>query len=254
MVADSPGTYAARLQINAIVRPRGSAALESRRARSGYAPGTMAMLTRPDQSLIRQARAAESLTLAWMAVELVVALWAGIAARSVALTTFGVDSGIELFTAAVVLRQLLLHTDRATDEELDARERQASRLVGWGLYALIAYIVASSAWSLTSGSRPESSLAGIALAVAALVVMPLLWRWRRHLAGVLQSPALRADAACSLVCIYMSATLLAGLLLNRLFGWWWADSLAALAMIWWIRGEAREALEAARTGRRDEHD
>jgi divalent metal cation (Fe/Co/Zn/Cd) transporter len=202
--------------------------------------------------LIRRARLAETLTVAWMVVEVVVALWAGIVARSVALTTFGVDSGIELFTAAVVLRQLLLHTERATDEELDARERQASRLVGWGLYGLIVYIVASSAWSLASGSRPESSLAGLALAIAALVVMPLLWRWRLGLARRLDSPALRADAACSLVCIYMSAVLLAGLLLNSLFGWWWADPVAALAMIWWIRGEAREAIEAARTGRHDD--
>jgi divalent metal cation (Fe/Co/Zn/Cd) transporter len=203
---------------------------------------------RPANNLIRQARLAEALTLAWMAVELVVALWAGIAARSVALTTFGVDSGIELFTAAVVLRMFLLHTERATDEELDARERQASRLVGWGLYGLIVYIVVSSVGSLVSGSRPESSPVGVALAVAALVVMPILWRWRLSLARRLDSPALRADAACSLVCLYMSAVLLAGLLLNSLLGWWWADPVAALAMIWWIRGEAREALEAARTG------
>ncbi len=212
----------------------------------------MATATRSVDGLIRQARLAEALTLAWMVVELAVALWAGIAARSVALTSFGVDSGIELFTAAVVLRQLLLHTDRASDEELDARERQASRLVGWGLYGLIVYIVATSVWSLVSRSHPESSTAGLVLAVAALVIMPLLWRWRRRLAEKLESPALRADAACSLVCIYMSATLLAGLLLNRLLGWWWADPAAALAMIWWIRGEAAEALEAARSGRRDE--
>jgi divalent metal cation (Fe/Co/Zn/Cd) transporter len=192
--------------------------------------------------LIRQARLAEALTVAWMVVELVVALAAGIAARSVALTAFGVDSGLELFTALVVLRQLLLHTERATDEELDARERQASRLVGWGLYGLIAYIIASSAWSVLTQSRPESSPLGLALALAALLVMPTLWLWRRRLAEALDSPALRADAACSLVCIYMAATLLAGLLLNRVFGWWWADPIAGLAMIWWFRGEANEAL------------
>jgi divalent metal cation (Fe/Co/Zn/Cd) transporter len=212
----------------------------------------MATVSHPDQSLLRQARVAETLTLAWMVVELVAALWAGIAARSVALTTFGVDSGIELFTAGVVLRQLLLHTERATDEELDARERQASRLVGWGLYGLIVYILASSAWSLATRSRPESSPAGVALAIAALIIKPLLWRWRLSLARRLGSPALRADAACSLVCIFMSAVLLVGLVLNSLFGWWWADPAAALAMIWWIRGEAREAIEAARTGLRDD--
>ena len=205
-----------------------------------------------DHGLIRQARLAESLTIAWMLVELVVALWAGIAARSVALTAFGVDSGIELVTAAVVLRQLLLHTDRATEEELDTRERQSSRIVGWALYGLIAYIVASSAWSLATRSKPEASVGGIALAAAALVIMPVLWRWRLSLAGRLDSPALRADAACSLVCLYMSAVLLAGVALNALFGWWWADPLAALAMIWWVRGEAGEALETARTGLRED--
>jgi len=207
----------------------------------------------PERSaLVRRARLAEGLTIAWMVVELAVALAAGIAARSVALTTFGVDSGIELFTALVVMRQLLLHTARATDEELDERERQASRLVGWALYALVVYILVTSIVSLAGAARPGSSPAGIALAAAALLVMPVLWRWRLGLAARLDSPALRADAACSLVCIYLSATLLAGLLLNRLFGWWWADPLAALAMIWWIRGEAAEALEAARSGRRDD--
>jgi divalent metal cation (Fe/Co/Zn/Cd) transporter len=214
----------------------------------------MATGNRSAVSMIRQARLAETLTLAWMVVELVVAIWAGIAARSVALTTFGVDSGIELFTAAVVLRLFLLHTERATEEELDARERQASRLGGWGLYGLIVYILVTSLWSLASGSRPESSGVGIGLAIAALVIMPLLWRWRLALARRLDSPALRADAACSLVCIYMSAVLLAGLVLNSLFGWWWADPVAALAMIWWTRGEAREALEAARTGVHEEDD
>jgi len=202
--------------------------------------------------LIRQARLAELLTAAWMAIELVVAVWAGVAVGSVALLAFGADSGIELFTALVVLRLLLLHSARSTEDELDARERQSSRIVGWALYALIGYIVVSSGVSLVAGSRPESSTVGIALAAVALVVMPVLWRWRLSLAKRLDSPALKADAACSLVCAYMSATLLVGLLLNGLFGWWWADSLAALGMIWWIRGEALEAFEAARTGRHRE--
>ena len=213
---------------------------------------TMSTLARPSRDLVRQARLAQALTACWMVVELVVAVAAGVAAHSVALTAFGVDSGIEIFTALVVLRQLLLHTDRAGDEELDRRERQASRLVGWALYGLVVYIVVSSAASLIARSRPQSSTVGIVFAVVVLVVMPVLWRWRLGLARRLHSPALRGDAACSLVCIYMAATLLAGLVLNDLMGWWWADPLAGLAMIWWIRGEAAEALEAARTGQRDD--
>ncbi len=217
----------------------------------GYAP-VMSTVAQPNRDLIREARLAQALTACWMVVELVAALTAGIAAHSIALTAFGVDSGIEIFTSLIVLRQLLLHTEHASDEELDRRERQASRLVGWALYGLIAYIAVSSAVSLTTRSRPQASTAGIVLAVVVLVVMPVLWRWRLGLAGRLHSPALRGDAACSLVCIYMAATLLAGLLLNSLFGWWWADPLAGLAMIWWIRGEAAEALEAARTGQFDD--
>ena len=120
----------------------------------------MPAASRPAERLIRRARLAEGLTLAWMAVELVVALWAGIVARSVALTTFGVDSGIELFTAAVVLRLFILHTERATEEELDARERQAARLVGWGLYGLIAYILARrpGAWRAPAGRNRRLSV------------------------------------------------------------------------------------------------
>jgi divalent metal cation (Fe/Co/Zn/Cd) transporter len=208
--------------------------------------------SQPNSAALRQARVAEALTALWMVLELGVAVWAGVAAHSIALVAFGVDSGIELVTALVVLRLLLLHSARATDEELDRRERQASRIVGWALYALIAYVVVSSAYALATGSRPVGSLAGIVLAVTALIAMPALWRWRLGLARRLGSPSLRADAACSLVCAYMSATLLAGLLLNRLFGWWWADPLAALAMLWWIRDEAAEAREAARTGCRCE--
>jgi divalent metal cation (Fe/Co/Zn/Cd) transporter len=118
------------------------------------------------------------------------------------------------------------------------------------LYALIGYTVLSSGWSLLSRNQPERSTVGVGLAVAALAVMPVLWRWRLGLANRLDNSALRGDAACSAVCIYLAATLLVGTVLNRYLGVWWADPLAALAMIWWIRSEAQEALVAARSGHR----
>jgi divalent metal cation (Fe/Co/Zn/Cd) transporter len=200
------------------------------------------------QTPLRLARLAQVLVLGWMLIEAAVAIGSGIAARSIALTGFGADSIIELFSAAVVLRQLLRRSNDGHDESLDHGERQASRLVGWALYAVIAYIVLSSAASFLFRVRPEGSPLGIGLTVAAIFVMAALWRWRLNLADRLGSPALKGDAACSAVCLYMAGTTLAGLILNQLFGWWWADPIAALALIWWIRGEANEALEAARTG------
>ena len=187
------------------------------------------------------------LTVAWMVVEGAVAVGAGVVAHSVALTAFGFDSFIELFSAAVVVRRLL---ERSADEErgsLTGSEKTASRLVGWALYILIGYIVLSAIAGIALGLRAERSPVGIGLALASIVIMAGLWRWRLNLAERLGSPALRGDAACSVVCLYLAGATLGGLVLNALFGFWWADSLAGLALIWWIRGEANEALEAAAT-------
>ncbi len=197
---------------------------------------------------LRQARIAQTLTVAWMVVEGAIAVGAGLIAHSVALTAFGFDSFIELFSAAVVLRRVL---ERSADEErgsLTSGERTASRFVGWALYILIGYIVLSAVAGIALGLRAEISPVGIGLALMSLVIMAGLWRWRLDLSQRLGSPALRGDAACSVVCLYLAAATLVGLGLNALFGFWWADSLAGLALIWWIRGEANEALEAAATG------
>jgi divalent metal cation (Fe/Co/Zn/Cd) transporter len=185
---------------------------------------------------LRTARLAQALTLAWMVVEGVVALGAGIAARSVALTAFGADSLVELASSAVVLVALYRATGSA--------DRRAARFVGWALWVLVVYIVVVSGATLVSRVRPEASPVGVAITGVALVVMAVLWRWRLALAERVGSSALRGDAACSAVCLYLSATTLAGLLLNAALGWWWADPLAALALTWWIAGEARESLSA----------
>jgi divalent metal cation (Fe/Co/Zn/Cd) transporter len=197
-----------------------------------------------DRHYVRQARVAQIVTVTWMSIELLVAVAAGITAGSVALVAFGADSGIELFSALIVLRRVLRRDDGPDAAGAAERDRRAARLVGWALVALAAYVSVSSAWCLLGGGRPEAPLMGAALSVAALVIMPPLWLWRLRLAKQLGSAALRGDAACSLVCIYMAAVLLGGLLLNRFFGWWWADPVAGLAMVYWIGGEAREALVA----------
>ncbi|MEP7105746.1 MAG: cation transporter [Chloroflexota bacterium] len=186
--------------------------------------------------VLTQARLAQSLTLAWMVVEGGLAIGAGVAARSVALTAFGADSLVELASSAVVLVALYRGTGDA--------DRRAARFVGVGLWVLVAYVVVTAIASLVLRVRPDPSPLGVGVTATALVVMAVLWRWRLRLAHELGSAALRGDAACSAVCLYLSATTLAGLLLNAALGWWWADPLAALALTWWIAGEAREALAA----------
>jgi divalent metal cation (Fe/Co/Zn/Cd) transporter len=198
-------------------------------------------------SLLQEARTAQWITVGWMVVEGAVAIVAGVGAHSVALTAFGADSVVELFSSIVVLRRLL---QRSETEERGSRtggERTASRLVGFALYALVAYILISAGVALVFRIEPHGSRVGVALIVCSLAIMAVLWRWRLALAGRLGSPALHGDAACSVVCLYLAAVALGGLLLNQLFGMWWADPVAAIVLVWWIRGEANEALEAAKT-------
>jgi divalent metal cation (Fe/Co/Zn/Cd) transporter len=206
----------------------------------------MNVQVRPARSFLQQARIAQLMTVGWMVIEGAIAIGAGIAAHSVALTAFGVDSGIELFSSAVVLRRLLQRSETEERGSMTGGERSATRLVGFALCGLIAYIVVSAGVALVFRFEPESSPIGIGLTIASLLIMATLWRWRLALADRLGSPALRGDAACSMVCLYMAAVALAGLLLNQFFGLWWADPMAGLALIWWIRGEAKEAVEAGK--------
>ena len=210
-----------------------------------YACGMATATSRP--TLLQQARLAQMLTVGWMVIEATIAIAAGVVAHSVALTAFGVDSGVELFSSVVVLRRLMQRSESEERGSLSGGERRASRLVGYALYGLIAYIVVSAVLSVALRIEPQRSPVGIALTVASLAIMAGLWRWRLALADRLGSPALRGDAACSMVCLYLAAVALAGLVLNQLFGLWWADPLAAVALVWWIRGEAREAVEAGQT-------
>lgn len=212
----------------------------------------MQVETAPRRASIQAGIFVEIVTIGWMVVETVVALGAGFASHSISLQSFGVDSLIELFSGGVLLwrlnveqRALLAGTDAEEAEHVEAIERRTSRMVGWALYALAAYIVLSVVYGLFTGQRPESAPWGIGLALAASVIMPVLWYVKRQVAARIGSAALRADAACSIVCAYMSVTLLIGLGLTRLFGWWWADALAACGLLFFIVREGREALEKA---------
>jgi divalent metal cation (Fe/Co/Zn/Cd) transporter len=190
----------------------------------------------------------ELIALFWMIIEASIAIAAGFATRSVSLEGFGIDSIIELVAGSILLWRLLVEMRGGSIEAVSHAERRASWITGISLFGLALYIVADSAFAFLTKNHPRVSWWGISLAIAAAIIMPLLWQGKLRVAKRIDSAALKADAVCSVTCAYMSFTLLSGLLLNTFFGLWWADALAALALVYFIVREGREALHEARTG------
>jgi cation diffusion facilitator family transporter len=185
----------------------------------------------------------EAVTVGWNVVEAVVAIAAGIAAGSVALLGFGVDSVVESASGSVLLWRLLAERRAADVETAERVEAIARRLVAASLAALAVYIAWEAVSSLLAGEEPDASPIGIVLASLSLAVMWWLARQKYRVARALGSRAMRADAFQTDACFWLSLFLLVGLGLNALFGWWWADPLAALGMTLFI---GREAIEAWR--------
>ncbi len=203
---------------------------------------TIQLASAPDlisrKALIVRGRRLEYFTIAWNAFEATVALVFGLLAGSIALVSFGLDSVIETLSAAILLWRF-----RAAHDDDEARERTAHRLVGVCFLLLGAYVALESIHALWTRAMPERSLPGIAIALAAVMVMPLLARAKRRVAAQMQSGALHADSRQADFCAYLSLILLAGLLLHALLGWWWADPVAALIMTPII---AREGVQGLR--------
>jgi divalent metal cation (Fe/Co/Zn/Cd) transporter len=174
----------------------------------------------------------EYLTIGWNVLEAIIAVAAGIAASSIALIGFGLDSLIEVFAASVVVWQL-----RGVSED---REHLALRLIALSFFLLAGYVVVEAVRDLVVGAEAEESVAGIVLASVSLVVMPALALAKRHTAKRMGSATLLADSTETFLCSYLSAILLAGLVLNAAVGWWWADSLAALGIAFLAAREGGE--------------
>ena len=183
----------------------------------------------------------EATTVGYNMLEGVVAIWAGLAASSVALTGFGVDSVIEVTSGAILWWRL--RAELGSPPLRAVVERRATRLAGALLLLLALYVVVESVRRMVTGEHPHESPIGIALTMLSLVVMPLLARAKLRTAEALDSRALRADAHEAIVCAWLAFATLVGLLLNAALGWWWADPAAALAMVPLIM---REGLEAVR--------
>jgi divalent metal cation (Fe/Co/Zn/Cd) transporter len=191
---------------------------------------------------IRRIHRVQTVTIAWMTVEAAVSLFASWRARSPALLAFGGDSAIELLSAVVVLWRF-----RVSDAHEDT-ERRAARVAGGLLFALAAFVAVTSIRSLLGYSEPKPTLLGIGILVAAAVVMPWLTKEKRRLSGATGSAALRADAAQSALCAYLSLIALAGLAINSIWHVKWADPVAALAVLPLIVWEGREAMRGKACG------
>jgi len=191
---------------------------------------------------VRRIQRVQTVTIAWMSVEAVVSLFAASRASSPALLAFGGDSTIELVSAVVVLWRF-----RASAAHEDA-ERRAARVAGALLFVLAGFVAVTSVTSLRGYSEPKPTFLGIAILVAAAVVMPWLAKEKRRLSGATGSAALRADAAQSALCAYLSLIALAGLAINAIWRVKWADPIAALAVLPLIVWEGREAMRGKACG------
>ncbi len=180
----------------------------------------------------------EYFTVTWNVLEAVVGLVAGVAAGSVALVGFALDSVVESASGGVLIWRL--RSERRCSRTAEDAERRAVRAVAAGFFALAAYVGTRSLVDLVTRSRPDESLPGIVLAAVSLVVMPILASRKRRAARALDSRSLQADSLQTMLCTYMSAFLLVGLALNALFGLWWADPAAGVVIAFFAAREGRE--------------
>ena len=207
---------------------------------SGYA-FKMTELTVARQAVAHRGRRLEYFTIVWNALEGLVAVATGIVAGSISLVGFGIDSFIEVISGATLLWRM------SVDADVESRERNEKlslRIVGGCFVALAVYIAYESVSDLIRKTSPEHSIPGIVLACVSLIVMPILSRAKKKVGNALGSSAMKADARQTDFCVYLSTILLAGLLLNAIFGWWWADPIAAVIMVPIIAKEGIDGMKA----------
>jgi divalent metal cation (Fe/Co/Zn/Cd) transporter len=205
----------------------------------------MAVMEATRTAAVRRGIRLEVVTVSWMVAEAVIAVGAGIAAKSVLLTAFGFDAVVELLSGIVLLQLLATEAAGADAGRVERLERTTARISAALLVLLCAYVVLTSIVGLVIGLEPEASAVGLGVTAVALVAMPILAYAKRRVNTVLNSASLRADIAETVSCAYLAAVTLAGLGLSVLFGWWWAQYVAAFALLIWLVPETREAIEAA---------
>ncbi|WP_283680294.1 cation transporter [Lentilactobacillus sp. Marseille-Q4993] len=181
----------------------------------------------------------------WMAFEFVVGFASGVQAGSVLLIAFGLDSVLETISGGTLIWRLKKEQNGADSSTVAMAEKRSSMVVGVILILLAVYVIGVSVFNLLNRIKPDTSASGIAIAVASVFLMPILAIIKRHIGQAAGSAALVEDGLCNITCAYMAATVLIGALLNAFFGWWWADSIAALALVYFIASEGWESIQEA---------
>lgn len=190
----------------------------------------------------------ELLSVGWVMTEAVMSAVAAIAMNSLAMSAFSIDSAIELISGVVLVVRLWVELQTGSDSLSQKVERIASGVVGVCLFTLAGYIAWKSGQSLALQRPLVTSPLGLAIAAASSLITPWLAARKQKYGKILHSHALLGDAACSLICAYMAWTLLAGLLLQWAFGWWWVDPVAAVGILYFVLREAWESVDAAWSG------
>jgi divalent metal cation (Fe/Co/Zn/Cd) transporter len=197
------------------------------------------METRSD--LLRRALSLEWLTVGWNVLEGLIAVAAALAAGSVALLGFGLDSFVESASGGILIWRLLAEKRAVDHHAVERLDRRARRLVAISLFALALYVAINASFSLWRAERPGASPVGMVVTILSMLVMVWLARAKRRAAVALGSRALEADAFQATACWWLSSITLAGIGLNAAFGWWWADPVAALSMTLLLIREGNEA-------------
>ena len=208
----------------------------------GLRGGLESLILCERRNLIAKALRLEWFTLGWMLIEAAVAIGSGVIAHSLTLIAFGADSIIELASAGVLIRRLAIEIRRG-EAVAACFERRAARIGSVLLFALCGYVVTAAGWSLWTRTGQEFSIIGLVLALIAIPLMFGLARAKAHIANLIGSRALRADAAESAACGYLSAVVVVGLIAQGLIGAWWIDGLSALVLTPFLFREALEAWE-----------
>jgi divalent metal cation (Fe/Co/Zn/Cd) transporter len=195
------------------------------------------------EHLVARGRQLAHVGLVWHGAEAAIFILVGVLAGSVALVGFGADSLVEAFAGVVVLCRLADSRSASA-----ATERRAQQLIAWSFWLIAAYITVDAGRALIGGHEPDASWLGIALSVVTLVAMPVLARAKAHVGHQLGSSATVSESRQTMLCAYLSAALLVGLLANAILGWWWADPVTGLVIAAVATREGREAWRGEQCG------